>query len=180
MNGMNNPEILGELFGAYTIKLLQTFFSDPNKNFYLVELSKINNIPVATTSRLLTKFIKLNIIQVVKVNRFKLYKLNDNDDVSFLKRFLKRDVQILDKFVDSIKHFNGIERIILHGGESKQRANVLLIGNGIDTNAIKEVVGQIKEGKNFTVNALVLTPDQYSQMAQMGLYDGKKRILFEK
>jgi ACT domain-containing protein len=177
---MENLSLLEELFDKSTIKIIQLFLSNKEGNFYLREISKLSNVPVATTSRIISKLIKLNIIKLHKINKFKIYSINYNNDVKYLESFMKKDIQILDKFVDSIKDFPGIEGIILHGEEMKDRANVLLIGNNIDTNLIKEVVANIKEGSKFTVTALVLTKEQYDQMSQMGLYSGKKKILFSK
>ena len=177
---MENLGLLEELFDRYTIRIIQLFLSNKEETFYLREVSKQTKVPLATTSRIINKLLKLNILKLNKLNKFKVYSLNNNTYVKYLESFMKKDVQILDKFVDSINHFSGIESIILHGDEMKDRANVLLIGNNIDTNAIKEVVANIKEGSKFTVSALVLTREQYDQMSQMGLYSGKKKILFSK
>ena len=177
---MENLDLLERLFDKNTISIIQLFLSNKDQNFYLREISKESNVSLATTSRIVNKLLKLDIINLNKINKFKVYTLNNNASVKYLESFLKKDIQILDKFVESISHFEGIERIILHGDEMKDRANVLLIGNNIDTNAIKEVVANIKEGSKFTVSALVLTKEQYDQMSQMGLYSGKKKVLFKK
>ena len=158
---MQNPEILEEIFDKKTIRLIQLFLNNKEKQFYLREISKEANIPLASTSRLVNKLLKLNILKLIKISKFKLYQLANNDNTKFLEKFLKKEVQMLNKFIDSIKDFPGLQYIILHGEEEKDRANVLLIGENIDTGAIKEVVANIKEGDKFTVSALVLAPEQY-------------------
>ncbi len=177
---MQNLELLEELFDKNIIRMLQLFLSFKEKKFYMREISKETKIPIASTSRILTKLVKLELIELIKINRFKLYQLNDNDDIRFLKRFLKKEIQILDKFVDSIKNFPGIERVILHGEQKQHRADVLLIGEDIDSDKIKETVGALRDTSKFTVSALILTNEQYDQMSEMGMYTGKKRILFER
>jgi hypothetical protein len=177
---MRNIDLLEELFDDKLIRMLQLFLENKDKQFYLREIAKESGVPLATSSRLLSKLVKLEVIRLIKISKFKIYQLSDNEDTKFLRRFLKKDVQILDRFVQTIKVFPEIERIILHGEENKDRANVLLIGEDIDANEVKEVVAGIKEGSNFTVSALVLTTEQYEQMSEMGLYPGKKKILFER
>jgi hypothetical protein len=177
---MDNLEMLEQLFDANTIRIIQLFISNKESNFYLREISKLTKVPLATTSRIVNKLVILGIIKLNMVNKFKVYTINNNNSTKYLEGFIKKDIQILDQFVNSIKDFSGIQSIILHGDEMKDRANVFLIGNNIDTNAIKEVVANIKQGSKFTVSALVLTKDQYEQMSQMGLYSGKKKILLEK
>jgi len=70
--------------------------------------------------------------------------------------------------------------ILLHGEEARDRANVLLIGDDIDSGKIKEICGSIKEEHNFIISPLTLTAEQYDSMSKMGLYSGKKNILFER
>ena len=41
-------------------------------------------------------------------------------------------------------------------------------------------MGKIKEENNFIISPLTLTAEQYDAMSKMGLYSGKKSILFEK
>jgi ACT domain-containing protein len=74
----------------------------------------------------------------------------------------------------------GLHAIVLHGEEAKDRANVLLIGNNINSDKIKEICGEIKEEQGFIISPLTLTAEQYDAMSKMGLYSGKKNILFER
>ncbi len=177
---MDNPKLLENLFDQSTIRMIQLFLSEKEKQFYLREISKETKIPIATTSRLVNKLLNLEILNLIKVNKFKLYQLNQTNDVRFLDRFLKKDTHILGKFVDSIKNFPGVERIILFGEDVKNKANVVLIGENIDMGQIKEAVGNMKNTEGFTIIASALTNEQYMQGSQMGFYPGRKKILFEK
>ena len=92
----------------------------------------------------------------------------------------KKDVQVLKVFIDQIKNMPELQYIVLHGEETKDRANVLLIGENINSGKIKEICAKIKEDHNFLISPLTLTAEQYDSMSKMGLYSGKKNILFEK
>ncbi|HYD03461.1 MAG TPA: hypothetical protein VEC16_04130, partial [Alphaproteobacteria bacterium] len=86
---------------------------------------------------------------------------------------------ILDEFVEQCIAIPGINNIMAYGREEKDKANLLIIGEGIDNMLVREIVIKIKEKYNFTITHLVLTESQYQQMASMNLYPGKKEILFE-
>ena len=177
---MEEISVFEELFDNKIISVLKVLFKDSNREFYLQELSQEAGVPMATTLRILNKLNKLEIVEVNKISRVKLYKLKDNKKVKFLASIFKMEIRILDKFIEEIKDLPGLKQVILHGKEHTDRANVLLIGDDLDTGEIKRICAEIKEKYQFTINPLSLTESQYEQMSQMGLYSGQKKILLEK
>lgn len=177
---MEELSVFEELFDKKIIAILKTMFTDSSKQYYLQELAEEAGVPMATTLRILNKLHKLDIIEISKISRFKLYNLKDNKKVKFLASVFKTDVRIMDKFIEQIKDLAGLQKIILHGKEHQDRANVLLIGDELDSGEIKRVCAEIKEKYRFTINPLSLTKTQYQQMSQMGLYSGNKKTLLNK
>ncbi len=180
MENMEEISIFEELFDDKIIAILKTLFKDTGREFYLQELSEEAKIPMATTFRILDKLNKLEIVEISKISRFKLYKLKKNKKVEFLASVFKMELRIMDKFIEEVKELPGLNKIILHGKEYPDRANVLLIGDDIDSGEIKRICAKIKEKYQFTINPLSLTQSQYEQMSQMGLYSGQKKVLMEK
>ncbi len=177
---MEEASILEELFDRKIISILKVFFSDAGRQFYLQELSRLSKVSMASCSRILGKLSRLQIIGIVKISRFRLYKLQSNKRVEFLSKLFKKDVRVLRIFVEKASAIMGITSIILHGKESNDRANVLLIGENIDPGEVKALCAEIKDKYNFVVSPLSLTDEQYVQMSQMGLYSGQKKVLFER
>ncbi len=177
---MEEISVFEELFDKKVIAILKILFKDSTKEFYLQELSHEAKVPMATTLRILNKLNKMEIVEISKVSRFKLYKLKDNKKVKFLASVFKMETRILDKFIEEIKVLPGLKQVILHGKEHSDRANILLIGDELDTGEIKRICAEIKEKHQFTINPLSLTENQYEQMSQMGLYSGQKKVLLEK
>jgi len=177
---MDSQKLLESLFDKKRIAMLKLFLQDKTKQFYLREISKLSNVPVASTFRILNEFVKLNLIQVIKIKKFKLYQAKDNQAVTYLGNFMRTDKQALSIFVDMIKNISSIELAISHGKPSKDRANVLIIGEDVNAAAVKECVGKIKEEHKFTISSLTLTKEQFDQMSAMGLYSGEKRIIYKK
>jgi len=177
---MNEAMVLEELFGTRIISVIRVLLRDSHKEHYLQELSQASSVPLATCSRILHKLEHLDIIEARKISKFSLYRLKDNEKVKYLSRLFKEEVQFLKVFAHEAAKIKGINAIILHGKESADRANVLLIGSEIDPGEVKSLCADIKEKYNFLVSPLSLTHEQYSQMSQMGLYSGQKKVLYER
>jgi hypothetical protein len=69
--------------------------------------------------------------------------------------------------------------IVLHGKEERSKANILIIGNAIDMERVRAAALHAKETYGFNIIHLALDPGQYNKMSSMGLYPGKKVILYE-
>ncbi len=177
---MDEIGILEELFDKKKISILKVFFREPKNQLYLQEVSVKSGVSIATCSRILGRLGRLDILSVKTISRFRLYELLDNPKVKYLSKLFKEDLKIMQKFAESAANIDGVETIILHGEEQKDRANVLLIGQSINPGDVKALCAEIKERDNFVISSLSLTAEQYTQMSQMGLYAGKKKILYEK
>lgn len=177
---MENLKILESLFDSKKLRILKLFLLEKDKQFYLREISANAKVPVATTFRIIKMLVELKLVDIIKVHKFKLYKLSINENTSFLGSFLKEGKRIVQYFVDEIKKISQVEAVVLHGKETEEKANVLLIGQGIDPYEVKKICASIKEQYNFVVSALALTQEQFGQMSTMGLYSGQKKILYRK
>lgn len=177
---MENIQMLQELFDSKILAVLKLFFRHPERKFYLLEIAKESGVASATTYRMMQKLTSLGLIRQIKVNKFKLYQLNQNDNVEFLQGFIREDIQVLKLFTNSIKDMEEIEAIILHGKETGNKANLLIIGENVDSAKISAQCAAIKEKYDFTITSLALTRDQYEQMSSMGLYSGQKKVIYKK
>jgi DNA-binding MarR family transcriptional regulator len=177
---MENKDILEQLIDPKIIKILRIFFENDKKQFYLREISQKTGVSAASTFRLLNRLVQLKIIDLIISAKFKTYLLSDNETTRFLGQLIKKEKQILQILVTRVKDIQGLDEVILYGKEDKDKANVLLIGNNIQTDEIKDVCSSIKEEFNYTISPLILNRDQYDQMNAMGLYPEKKRLLFRK
>ncbi|MBW2996260.1 helix-turn-helix domain-containing protein [Candidatus Woesearchaeota archaeon] len=176
---MQAVDVLTELFDKKILSILNIIINDKTGGMYLGEISKAADVPAATTYRILNKLIQTELIKEEKIKKLKLYKFKRSGKSEFLYKMFKKDVQVLRIFIEKVKEMP-VQAVVLHGEETKDRANVLLIGENIDSGKIKEICAKIKEENNFIISPLTLTAEQYDSMSKMGLYSGKKNILFEK
>jgi ACT domain-containing protein len=134
---------------------------------------------VATTFRILKKLKELGVVDEHIIKKTKLYALSKNKNTQVLTSLLEEKKSILDEFVEAVSKLAGVEMIVLHGEATNEKANILIIGTGVDHKAAKDKVGEIKEKYNFNIIELALEPGQFNQMFSMGLFPGKKVILWE-
>jgi Fe2+ or Zn2+ uptake regulation protein len=177
---MENVKLLEELFDKKILKIIKFFILNKGKEFYLQEISKQVDVPIATVFRIVGKLKELEIVREIRIKRFKLYKCAENENVLFLESFIKEGKRIIDNFVSIISKVKEVQEIILYGKETEDKANVLLIGKGINSNQIKQISAEFKEKYNYSITDLCLEREQYEQMSEMGLYSGKKKTLFKR
>ena len=177
---MQAVDVLKDLFDEKILSILNIIINDKTGGMYLGEISRAAKVPPATTFRILHKLVNSELIEEKKIKKLKLYKFQRSGRSEFLYKMFKKDVQVLRMFIEQVKKLPQLQYVVLHGEETKDRANLLLIGEDIDPGKIKEICAKIREEHNFTISPLTLTAEQYDSMSKMGLYSGKKNILFEK
>ena len=178
---MEQAEVLGALFDQKIISVLGVLVNDSGKEgLYLREIAKGSKVSNATTYRIVQKLVKLQLVNQLKIKKLKLYKFKHSSGSEFLVNMLKKDIRVLEAFIRQVSGLKGVQAVLLHGEESNERANVLIIGDDVDSGKIKEICGSIREKYNFVISSLILAAEQFEQMSSMGLYSGKERVLFRK
>jgi len=177
---MSPKNIIEEFFDKKILSILKLFLFDETGQFYLREISKKARVPVATTFRIIKKLKELGIVEETVIKKTKLYSLSHNKNTTLLAEMLEEKKTVIEEFIDFVSKLEGVEMIVRHGEESKDKTNILVIGSKIDAKAIKEKVGDIKDKYDFNIIELVLEPAQFNQMSSMSLFPGKKIILWEK
>lgn len=177
---MDNIGFLKELFDQKIINIIRMFLVNPNRQFYLKEISDNVGVAIASSHRILKRLTKIEVIKETNISKFKVYQLAENERVNYLKSFFKESIKVLEIFIKEIEDVKGVRTVILHGKENATRANILLIGEGIDVSEVKRIVNDLKEQYDYSITHMSLTNEQYEQMSSMGLYSGTKKILFER
>lgn len=177
---MKNSSLLAELFDKKVLDVIMIFLKNRDKDFYLREVSKQSKVPLASTFRIVAKLQQLEFIQPIIISKFKLYRLADNDKTKSLETLLLGRKTPVDIFVENVSRLTEVKSIILHGDITREGANLLIIGEQVDSGTLKTLSAEIKEKYNFTINHLVLNDEQFGQMDAMGLYPKRKKILFSR
>ncbi|MBN1646168.1 winged helix-turn-helix transcriptional regulator [Candidatus Woesearchaeota archaeon] len=175
---MADKSILEELFNEKILKILKLFIYNPEEEYYVREIAKRTRVPLASSHRILQKLVKAGILKEIRIKHYRAYRLADSKDTKFLESILTTARSAIKEFVDMASKIEGIDQIIQHGKETKDKVSILIIGRNINTEAVKQLVGQIKATFNFTIIQLMLEPEQFQQMSEMGLYPSQRITLF--
>jgi Fe2+ or Zn2+ uptake regulation protein len=177
---MDRKHLLENLFDKKILKIIQLLLRNSEEEFYLQEISKKARVPISTVYRIVNLLTSLNILEQVKIKKLKLYRIADNEHVKFISSFIEEKVSAIKEFVDKAKNVEGVQYIILHGQEEKEKANLLIIGDISNQTILKSLIYDIKTKYKYTISMLTLEAAQFKQMTDMGLYPGKKKVLYQK
>ncbi len=176
---MDKKKVLETLFDKKIVKILRLLMNNPEKEFYLREIAKMAKVSPATTYRILKTMKALELVYEEKNRYLKVYYLNRKNAGMFAELFEDKK-SALQEFSEFMAVLPGVGMVILHGSEEKDKASILIVGEGVNQEAIRSKVLEIKEKYSFNIIYLVLGSEQYAQMLSMGLYPGKKVVLFSK
>lgn len=176
---MEKRKVVETLFDQKIIRVLRLFINNPTQKYYLREVAKVAKVPAATTYRIIKTMKELELIDEEKIKHLKLYTLNEKNAAPFFE-LLEDKRSALQEFSDFISGVEGVQLVVLHGKEEKDKASVLIVGINIGNEVIREKVVELRQKYNFNLIYLVLDPSQYDQMVSMGLYPGKKIQLFSR
>ena len=175
---MKPYEVLGNLFDKKILNILRLFIKNNDKEFYLREIARNTNVSAASTYRIINKLLKMDVIELRKEKTAKLYRLKDNEITEFLESIIEIDA--LDFFVEKVSEVNNVEEILLLGKKKDNKANLVILGNNIDSEKITFLTKVTKQNHNFNINHITISRRQYSRMLDMGLYPGNKKTLYKR
>ncbi len=162
------------------LAILRTLSNDPERQYFLREISKSSRVPLATAFRIMKRLTALDIVAVQKVKSIKLYTYGTSKAAKFVEQLIEIRKGAVEEFVDRCRNIREVRQVILHGRKQKDRANFLIIGENVPSQPLIDAQAAIKESLGFTCIYLVLGPHQYKQMAEMGLYAGDRQVLLQK
>ncbi len=174
---MDKKKIVETLFDKKVIKILRLFINNPDNKYYLREISRTVKVSPASTYRVLKSMKELKLIIEYKDKHLKTYSIDKKNSTLF-SHMLEDRLTAVEEFVEAVKDLYGLKKIIKHGEQEKNKVNILLLGENIDEEKIRQSVVDIKQKYGLTIIFLVLSPDQYEQLLNMGLYPGKKETLY--
>ncbi len=171
---MVKREVLTKLIDAKKAAILRILLNSPEE-LCLKEIAGKSLVPMTSTFRILHELGGMEIVKRREWKTSKVYSCFENEKVDFLRELFHEEFDGVREFVEKIKEFYGIQRILLQS-KSQSRANLLLIGEGINANRVEETCEEIRK-RGFDVQFLSLVQPQYEQMVRMGLYSGKEKVL---
>ena len=70
--------VLDGLLDKKVKNILTVLIRNKDELFHLQKISKLSNVPIASSFRIVKRLASLGFIAVIRINKFKVYKLGDN------------------------------------------------------------------------------------------------------
>src|SRR3989344_2171462 len=106
---MDQPELLGNLFDIKVLAILKFFLANDKNEYYLREVARLTRVSVASTYRILNRLVKLELLKVREIKTAKLYCLDVNKSVDFIKAVV--EVDVVAQFVERASKVLGLEEV---------------------------------------------------------------------
>jgi uncharacterized UPF0160 family protein len=180
MENIGNSDILKELFDEKIIRIINIFLKHPNRQFYLSEISNLTNVNVSSVFRVLKKLSKKDFIRTTVIGKIRFYQLNRNDKTRALMEFLNKSAKDpLDKFIEKIKPYPRIKKIILESKKDKE-AKILIVGEYFPEDKLKKIIKEIKDKHNFDIHFVRISEEQFRGLVSFKNYSLDNKIIWER
>ncbi len=189
-----------QLFGSKTrVKLLHLFFSNPNRSFYVREITRKIDEQINSVRRELSNLLSIGIISSDNNNNKLYYEVNQKyEHYSALSSMFGRGTVNLpvanspdkdeDDDVAKLKKIGNIEAAILTGQFTRDESSgidFLIIGD-VNQSKMNSFVSQLEAKEGKEIRFVVMSIDDFEYRGQIKdrflskIIDSKKQILIDK
>ena len=165
--------MIDQLFGSKTrVKLLQLFYSNPNRSFYVREITRKIDEQINSVRRELANLLSIGIIKSDTNNNKLYYEVDQNFPyyaplLTMFGGIIEGDVPSAEGEAQSLKHVGNIELALLTGQltrDERSGIDVLLVGDINQTQAARYITElEVKEGKELRYAVMDTDEFKYRQ-----------------
>ena len=163
--------MLTTLLGSKTRQvLLNTFFSNLDKEYYTRQLASMHNMSVGTLHREIKKLISLGILNVREVGNIKLFSLNRQNPVyEELKSIVYKTEGVIKLVQDAVTSVKGIRVAFIYGslakGDERQDSDIdiFLIGDDINEDKLVINISNLEKKLFKEINYTQYTGSEYKK-----------------
>lgn len=173
-------DILAGLLDEKLTKVILIFVRNPNKRFYLSEISKLSDVNPTTTFRILNKLVDKKIISVVVIGKVRAYQLSRSEKAQDLAKMLDKSDEgsALDIFCERMKRFPRVKLVLLDS-KTASSAKLIVITEYSSKNRIEKISEEIFKEKNFKITFVELSVAQYESLKGSNMINLDKKVLLK-
>lgn len=185
-----------QLFGSKTrVKLLQLFYSNPNRSFFVREITRKIDEQINSVRRELSNLLSIGIIVSENTDNKLYYEVNQKyefyEPLAAIFGAGKKSVKVTKQTEspeDDYKALGKVELVVYTGQFTRdERAGIdLLIVGNVNTNALDKFIAELegKEGKELRYTVLDVADFKYRRQIKdrfiSGILEAKKQIVLDK
>ena len=194
-----NVNMIEQLFGSKTrVKLLQLFYSNPNRAFYVREITRKIDEQINSVRRELSNLLSIGIIKSDNTNNRLYYEVNQKFEYFLplqtifgggVKKSIKKSAVVGEEATEEsdLKSVGHIELAVYTGQFTRDNSagvDFLVVGD-VNKNALQKYVDELeaKENKSIKYVVMTLADFQYRQQIHdrfaVAIENAKKQILVD-
>ena len=153
-------------------KLLQLFFSDPSKKYYLRELERILNISVGNIRRELLSLKKTGLFKSEKMGQQVYYFLNkDSAFFEDFKNIVFKTIGIQGKLKKELEKIKGIKQAFIFGSFAKNKENTssdidLMIIGEVDEDLLISKISKLENLFKREINYHLIDAEEWKEKSK--------------
>ena len=165
--------MIDSLFGSKTrVKLLHLFLNNPEKSFYVREITRMIDEQINSVRRELANMVSVGIVQQDAIDNKLYYSVNE--DYPYIKPLAAifsdknteggMGVASSVSWKDSLGRMRGLRLAIISGKlvvGSSSAVDLLLVGDGMSAVTIKNLVKKIEKDRKTEINYAVISYDDF-------------------
>lgn len=172
--------MIEHLFGSKTrLKLLQIFLANPNKSYYVRELSRMIDMQLNAVRREISNLESIGLIAIsdhdndVVVERCKYYRVKKTCMFFLELKELLSKVQIMEErdFVEQLKKRGGeINFLMLTGyftGDSNVESDMLIVGD-VKNLVLKKLIAKFEKQINKELRYTIMKEAEFFERREIG------------
>jgi hypothetical protein len=194
--------MIEQLFGSKTrVKLLQLFYSNPNRSFYVREITRKIDEQINSVRRELANLLNAGIIVSDNTNNRLYYEVNQTYDYygPLLAIFGKTGAPVSTKSKktsepqpsteqDKFKALGNLEIVLYTGQFTRDESSgidMLIVGD-VNQNALQKFVAELEAQENKEIRYTVMSPTEFGYRRQIKdrfittVLDAKKQVIVDK
>lgn len=157
--------MLNKIFGSKTrVKLLQLYFADPSKEYFVRELTRVLDEQINSIRRELDNLKKIGLMRSKNRNRKKYYHLNPNFLIfEELKNIITKTSSNYGDLAVDLEHFGTLELLLVSGvflGTKESPTDLLLIGE-LDRRELEGYIRKLERKFNRELKYALMTKEDY-------------------
>lgn len=188
-----------QLFGSKTrVKLLQLFYSNPNRSFYVREITRKIDEQINSVRRELSNLLNIGIIVSENTENKLYYEVNQKYEYyeplqqifgGGVKKKRKSTAAVADvpEQDDEFKALGKVELVVYTGQFTRdERAgiDILIVGN-VNTNALEKFIAELEQREGKELRYAIMKLDDFRYRLQIkdrfasGIIEAKKQVLVD-
>jgi len=194
--------MIEQLFGSKTrVKLLQLFFGNPNRSFYVREITRKIDEQINSVRRELANLLNIGIILSDTTNNRLYYEVNQRYEyfepleVIFgntlsNKSISKKKPVVSDSSIETadMKTLGNVELAVYTGQFTRDESSgvdFLIVGD-VNQNALTKFIAELEANEGKEIRYVLMTPDEFEYRRQIKdrfitkTLESKKQILVDK